>query len=330
MVSAHSSIPLTAIKGIGPVKQRRLQQALAIKTVQDLLAFDCDQIQARLAEVGPGVPGQEIQQWLQQARALLAAEPTGDALEDLETEDLETTVTEPTDSEQEPGTDPIEVMPINAAMAEAPRPSKRDAAAPRMNRRGTFQISVLEGVDDDRMTIEHIESGDCYGVNPVSPVALYEWIWDHLHREAPAAEAAASMAPASEPTPGAETPPAAIDILEASITPVTADSTFPGTLMRNQAFTMAVRFRLMSSNGSSALKDTVVVAQFYARNRLTGEMRPLAIVQDRVTHLGVAQYLQSEPVTLTDAGIYQIQVVVTLQNVRAAAGYQELHFIQVM
>ncbi|ASC71067.1 hypothetical protein XM38_020170 [Halomicronema hongdechloris C2206] len=325
MVSVHSSTPLTAIKGIGPVKQRRLQQALAIQTVQDLLAFDCDQIQARLAEVGPGVPPQEIQQWLQQARALAETEPAGDA-----PEAPAATVTDLTDSEQETGTDPTEGMPIDAAVPEDPSQSQREASAPRMNRRGTFQISVLEGVDDDRMTIEHVESGECYGVNPVSPVALYEWIWDHLVGELPEADSSPIMSPASKPAPGAEAPPPAIDILEVSIIPVTADSTVPGTLMRDQAFTMAVRFRLMSGNGSSALKDTVAVAQFYARNRLTGEMRPLAVVQDRVTQLGVAQYLQSDPVTLTDAGIYQIQVVVTLQNVRAAAGYQELHFIQVM
>lgn len=304
MVATHSSIPLTAIKGIGPVKQKRLQQALAIETVSDLLALDIHEIQSRLAEVGPVEPIQEIRHWLKQAQKLMATEQVeGATIADVVTNQVN-------------GKNDGEITSL--------------AAASLMNgNRGTFQISLTGESQDAQMRVAHVESGDCWMASPTSSEALYEWLWAHLQKTDSESGRSITKAEKLEPKSSAIAKTPVIDILEVNATPVVPDNVLPGFLTKDQAFTIAVRFRIIATNGAAALEGTVVVAQFYARNRLTGDVLALGVVQDRIERLGVTQSLQSAPVMLTTAGIYQIQVLVTLQDVRAAAGYQELQFIQI-
>ncbi|NJL45920.1 MAG: hypothetical protein HC922_09855 [Leptolyngbyaceae cyanobacterium SM2_3_12] len=67
----QSGTALTAMKGIGPARASRIQQALGIEFAEDLLRFSPEDIHQKLAANGPQVPRVEIQQWLIQALRLV-------------------------------------------------------------------------------------------------------------------------------------------------------------------------------------------------------------------------------------------------------------------
>ncbi|HEY9877321.1 MAG TPA: helix-hairpin-helix domain-containing protein, partial [Leptolyngbyaceae cyanobacterium] len=79
-----SKTALTTIKGIGPAKALRLQHALQIESVEELLQFSLEEIHDRLAVEGPAIPLREIRQWLAQAQALVVT------ITESETEQAET------------------------------------------------------------------------------------------------------------------------------------------------------------------------------------------------------------------------------------------------
>ncbi len=65
---------LTAIKGIGPVWQRRLQESLGVRTFRDLAALSCDEILSRLEASGQIAPSKaDCEAWINQAQELAAA-----------------------------------------------------------------------------------------------------------------------------------------------------------------------------------------------------------------------------------------------------------------
>lgn len=321
MATVRSSIPLTAIKGIGPVTQRRLQQALSVETAQDLLGFNVDRIQTHLAEVGPKVPKRDIQQWLQRASNLIAAEQS------IQTESGSAVANQATlGSPEEDFDEEINEMILPSSPPALPTLlSEEDSSA--------FQVSICDRADAAQVAIEHINSGECYELDPSIAADLYQWMTDRLEDLTLPLDQVRSPAdePSSEPLPASDKiANPVIEIVDVSVAPLATDDTWAGFLSTEQAFALSVSFRAIPTQQSPIPRDTIAVAQFHARNRLTGEVLALGIVQDRLQHDGNTQRLQSAPVMLENAGIYQIQALVTLQDVRAAAGYQELQFIQIM
>jgi hypothetical protein len=73
-VNEKPSDDLTAIKGIGPVWQRRLRESLGVRTFRDLAALSCDEILSRLEASGQIAPSKaDCEAWINQAQELAAA-----------------------------------------------------------------------------------------------------------------------------------------------------------------------------------------------------------------------------------------------------------------
>ena len=75
---------LTAIKGIGPIRQRWLRESLHVRTYLDLTSFPANEIEARLKADGQQVPPRSaIEKWLVEAQELAveAGQPSTPELE---------------------------------------------------------------------------------------------------------------------------------------------------------------------------------------------------------------------------------------------------------
>ena len=69
---------LTAISGIGPVRQQWLREELEVDTYQDLAAFTVDELEAQMREAGKSVSRSDIEHWLHEAQRLSGSEATAE------------------------------------------------------------------------------------------------------------------------------------------------------------------------------------------------------------------------------------------------------------
>jgi hypothetical protein len=304
--SPPTPLELTSLKGIGPVRQTRLQQALGITSLDELIQFDTDTLYDRLMAVGMSVSQREIHQWLQQAHTLVEA---------------------------------VDQEPVAASPTTAPAPT---ANFSEINLR-LSRVRTAEGIE--ALCLEQ-ESGDSQFISPPGDAtALYDWLW---RQTTPAAIAEQETGATNSRSPQLPQPKSAptttdtmlrVDITAMDITPLQGPNSRPldilpptstAGLTKENSFTVTAHFRVISPDAASAeLENLVAVAQFYGRNRLTGNLLPLGVAQSRVQHPGLSQTLESPPIHLTEPGLYQLQTVISLQDIRAASGYRELQFLRV-
>lgn len=312
--SPPTPLELTSLKGIGPVRQTRLQQALGITSLDELIQFDADTLYDRLMAAGMSVSQREIRQWLQQAQALVEA-----AAE----ESIEKPIEEP--------------VVLSPTATPAPTANFCETSL-RLSR-----VRTAEGIE--ALCLEQ-ESGDSQFISPPGDAtALYDWLWQQTppvaiaDQKNGAADSLQSPQPKPKPVPTATDTLLRVDITAMDITPLQGPNSRPldilpptsaSGLTKENSFTVTTHFRVISPDtAASNLANLVAVAQFYGRNRLTGDLIPLGVSQGRIQQPGLSQILESPPIRLTEPGLYQLQTVVSLQDIRAASGYRELQFLRV-
>ena len=290
--------PLTDLRGIGPAKANRIQQALQIDFAEGLVGLDSEDIFHRLAETGPQIPRREIQQWLIQALRLVKAHEAETPAVLAETP--ESGGSEPSDREA------LDSGP-NAHAEEIPS--------------GAFEIIRVGPC----LKIQHMAAGfPSAELTTADPQTLYEWIETQLP---PSLTGSAAPAPESLPQ-------WRIEITKVEISPLEQNRAIPASqsqdyLAQGVPFVVGVDFQVTGEAGQLQASPTRAMAQFSMRNRLTGEVVSLGTAQGHIHRMDVA-HLQSPPATLNSPGIYQLQAVITLQDQEAVAGYRELQLVKVL
>lgn len=345
--SAHATA-LTALKGIGPAKQQRLRQALDIHTIEELLNYRAEEIEARLAATGAAISQHEIRQWLSQAQSLTPSPGTPKS---------EAAMPEAVNSNSETP----EFSHDSESLLDNGGLTANGASVISANGTFAIRLNASDSEATPRLHVEHVETGQTNIVSQENAADLYAWVAAQISSpsEQPqtpspafksviaqggsAADSAVEGDAVVEDTAVLEKTPAGsniphIDIMDLGMVVLdsnglTVQSTgnqLPQYLPKDCPFSMTVRFRIIRHGEAPQLIDLVAVAQFFVRNRVTGAQMTLGAAQAKVAEFGSEQHLQSPPTRLSEAGLYQLQAMVTLQNVRAAASYREMQLVQVI
>jgi hypothetical protein len=156
----------------------------------------------------------------------------------------------------------------------------------------------------------------------------------------PAPEAALPKAPIVIAEPAAA-PSVAVEIAQVQAfqppdveTPTAAgeaNQPFSGFVRSGEPFRLEASFELAGPAVAEVAKKQVTYrAQFYARNRSTGERLHLGDTKPDTLIEGKSSYTATLPKAALQPGLYRLRVLATLQGVRTAPGYLEVPLLQVV
>ena len=333
---------LTAIKGIGPARQRWLKESLDVHTFEDLAASSVDEIESRLKLDNQITSRKSIEMWIAQAQERAAAtkhaeQPTGAA----ETKEAEEQVKDSAEG-NETSSQPVKSAEGNDG-GKAQSPTRRDGWKPFASFVVEFQERTVEDqAIEYRTTAHHMESDTGTNWPGIEREQHCNWmleqLGDRISREPVKVEHPPQERPA-QPVPVARLP-MRVEIAQIrAFQPPQADNPvgtgkpdqpFEGHIKGNEPFALEMLFHLI---GEAAAELTEEQADFRAR----------AYVQDQSTgagiHLGDAEpgkLVEGELVysaTLTELtlppGTYRLFALVTLQAVSVRPDFVTVPAFQV-
>jgi hypothetical protein len=304
---------LTTIKGIGPARQQWLRESLGVRTFQDLTALSADEIESQLKAEGQVASRREIDGWLAQARELAATAQSSSQ----RVAELAGTVGGAANSPPEEGG----WRPFASFVVE-------------------FQASQVEGrTAEQRTTVHYMEVDRSKTWPGIEGKQLCQWILGQLGEEA-------QREPEPEEAPPVEARRAAASSLTVEINQIQAfqppqaempigigraGHPFSGFVRSDEPFTLEVSFALAGPDAAEVTKEQVTYrAQFYARNRPTGERTHLGDTKAAALVAGkVSSYTATLPKASLEPGAYRLWALVTLQSRPPCIGHLEMPLLQV-
>jgi hypothetical protein len=302
---------LTAIKGIGPVRQRWLRESLGVRTFRDLAALSADDIESRLKAEGQIASWSEIDGWIAEAEELAVAANTS----------------------------PQQVVePPADAVRRANSPAGEGEWKPFASFVVEFQARAAEGRARERRTTVHYMEGDRGETWPgIEGQSLCRWMLDQMgetvdwDREEEAPGEARPVAP----------PPVTVDITQIqafqpphAASPVgigRSDRPFSGFVRSGEPLAFQVSFALAGPTAAVAAKEQVAYrARFYAGDLSTGERmhlgdtEPDALVEGNVSYTAMVAHVTFQP------GLYRLLVLTTVETTPPSVGYLEVPMLQVV
>jgi hypothetical protein len=319
--SARTGDDLTAIKGIGPARQRWLKESLNVHSYRDLAALPADEMESQLKADGQVISRGEIDSWVAQARELaLAADPPAKGVELADTK-VGRKVGSPARER--------EWQPFASFVVE-------------------FQAREPKGRAVERRTMVHHMEADRSETWPgIEGKRLCRWILGQLTKEtrqendvgAPIGESPAVGSPVGAQP--AETLPVTVRItqLRAFQPPQTdmpsaigeVGRPFQGIVRGDEPFALAACLALAGPAAYEITKKQATYrAQFYACNLPTGERTHLGDTKPETLIEGKLSYTAVLKDVSLPRGMYRLRVATTLQDVRTAPGYLEVPLLQVV
>jgi hypothetical protein len=290
---------LTAIKGIGPARQRWFRESLNICTFRDLAALSADEIESRLKAEGQIASRGEIDGWIAQAQELAAAVNLSSqrAVEAAEGE----------------------WQPFASFVVE-------------------FQARRIKGLAEERRTmVHHMEADKGETWSGIEGERLCHWMLDQvgarvqqvIEEKLPAEVRPAFACPvtveiaqvrAFQP-PQTETP---IGVGEAG-------RPFRGFVRGGEPFALEASFGLAGPAAAEIAKKQITYhAQFHARSLPTGERIHLGDIKPNTLVEGKLSYTAVLPEATLRPGLYRLRVLATLQGMPPILGYLEVPLLQVV
>ena len=302
---------LTKIKGIGPVKQRWLKETLKISTIRDLATCSVAQIESRLKDQGQTFSRSEIKSWIKQAQKLIEAEPS--AQEILELPQL---------------TSNHKSWQLAEKITKAEDSNQWSSFA---SFKIEFQSRKLNKKVESRTIIHYLEANQNRVWYDVKPEEIEQWMREQMQSEITSSENQDNL----------------------SITPLTIEITqilafqppqtekamivdqnnrlFPSTINSGQPFMLVVAFKIMGLNEANFNQEKLTYqAQFYGRNRTTGEIIHLGDTMPESLEEGLVFYTTRLPEISLESGIYRLQGLVKVQGTIATPGCFEIPLLQVV
>lgn len=312
---------LTAIKGIGPARQRWLKESLNVHSYRDLAAVPVEEMESQLKAEGQVVSRGEIDSWVAQAQELaLAADPPARGVELADTE----------------------------VGRKAGSPARERGWQPFASFVVEFQAREPKGrAEERRTTVHHMEADRSEAWPGIEGERLCQWMLGQLTKETQReteVEAPIEEPPAVELSIGAqvaETLPVTARITQlCAFQPPQTDTPsaigevgrpFQGIIRGDEPFALAACLALAGPAAYEITKKQATYrAQFYACNLPTGERthlgdtKPETLVEGKLSYTAVLQDVSLPP------GMYRLRVAMTLQDVRTAPGYLEVQLLQVV
>jgi hypothetical protein len=315
----HEPDALTAIKGIGEVKQRWLQDA-GIQSLQDLAARSVDELERALAATGRHVPRGELESWIEQAQALTKISPSPVAVEAVVERETQAV----------------------SASEQAIQPSPNNgwkAVARFMVEFQTLAAPGGEGFEPYRTAANHVmRDGDQILKRQIWPglqsEQLCQWMLEQLGEKSPAAtptdtDASVVNAPVQVEITALQIiqPPDRGSPLELSRPNQPAQA----LIHRGMPLALVALFVLAGKGAANApYQDTHYRAQFYLRDQITGTHLHLGDAAPAPLVAGRSMYQARIEVASLQAGLYRLWVVVLLSSKPPAVASLEVPLLHVI
>lgn len=315
---------LTAIKGIGQMRQKWLIKVFDVRTFSDLAALSVDQIETALkAEKQPMVARSELHEWLVQARERAAA---SDLASQKMVEPAAAEVEEVPDIPTTPEWKPFASFEIEYRQRT------------REGRTAEYQTGVRH-VDDDK-------SETWPGLEAEEP---WRWMLDQVDREAlPEPEPPThnnerekehTEALSAETRPAAG-PDIAIRVTDVQVRqPIGAGEPIgigqPGQSFRSaissaEPFELGVSYDVIGAAASGEIGGKATfMAKFHVRNLHTGESPELGHAIPSVLIEGTSSYRATLASVELPQGIYRVRLLVSLESTPLSS-YSETRMLRVL
>ncbi len=300
-----NSEDLTRIRGIGPVKQQWLREALNVRSFQDLANLSADELEARLRAEGQITSRSEIEAWIAQAQEL-TREPSQPP----------TPTPEPPTAAATPPPQPAEPSPI---------PAREEAGWQTFASFSVeFRAKQTEGQTERRTTAYHRQADLSQTWPGIETDQLLHWLLAQLNEP--------------EPPPEPVAPPLSLEITQIRLfqppqapNPVSlgeANRHFSGSLKAQEPFSLEISFQLLG--GTASPRGASYTIECYGRNRTTGATVQLGDPWSAALVPGQQTYTVQLPSAVLLPGTYRLQVIATLPNTSATPGYFEIPLLQVV
>ncbi|MDX2216650.1 MAG: hypothetical protein SFY66_25525 [Oculatellaceae cyanobacterium bins.114] len=202
----------------------------------------------------------------------------------------------------------------------------------------TVQHRLIEGQRAYQTVVQHLDSGETETWSELKTSQLQNWIETRL-----TPLDADSTPPSTPPAPEwlFETQTLRVKVNQLQITQpsqtasvMVIDQThqaFLNSIQSGHPFALGVAFEIVGLESVHPTTPFTYVAQVYARHRHTGLTLPLSSVE--VTELaGQGPYYQASfpQVMFEEPGLYRLQILVSLRQVKAPSGFFEIPLLQVI
>ncbi len=153
---------LTMIKGIGPIRQQWLREALNVRTFHDLAALTLDEIEQKFRATGKIIVRGKIDQWIREAKQ--RAMPIQQAIQ------------------QDPG---LPKQPRVSTVQAVNTTPNDQTGADRWKPYASFVVeyqtrSLAGGRQTQRTKVHHIERDTCATWPDIEAAQLCQWMWEQL------------------------------------------------------------------------------------------------------------------------------------------------------
>jgi len=306
---------LTVIKGIGPTRQQWLREALHVYTLQDLAALTPDAIETQLKAEGRTAARSEIEAWIAQAQKL-------------------TTVATP----------PPALPAASTVVATTPKATASADKVSDWRAFAQFGVEFLERSVPDAGTpareyqtaVRYIETGRSATWPGLESQRLCAWMLEQIGEQVPQGVA---EAPAVAPAPLLKTP------IKVSLTQVRvfqppeaatptaigqAAQPMQGVIKSVEPFALEVAFELAEPVAGDIAAQIPYHAQYHVRHQITGASLHLGNTESSTLVVGQTAYITRLPSTTLLAGLYRVQVLVSLQSRPPSLAYFEIPLLQVV
>jgi hypothetical protein len=196
-----------------------------------------------------------------------------------------------------------------------------------------FQSRQIEGqLEEQRITVHCLESDEVQDWSNLESDCLQQWILDRISAGIPASSEAET--PVLAPLVSVEIeqiravqPPHSQRLMVAQ----KGNRVFPHAISSYQPLALEVAFSLSGLNAANLTKKQVAYcAQFYIRDRMTGETTHLGDAAPGTLIEGQLSYTARLDETILKPGVYRLQVSVELQDVPSIPGNFKVPLLQVM
>jgi hypothetical protein len=320
---------LSAIKGIGEATERSLNEALGVRTYDDLADCSVDAIEAALKSSGRNTSRNQIEEWLVQAREL-AGVPARSARHEKRS-GHEQRASEPEPVLGEASWEPLATFVVEfQSRTDANGIEERRTAC---QQHETAKEETWPGIDCERTCEWMLAQIEERREPMLDQTAVIE-------RPGPASSASAAAEESSVDVVATGSPPVTVEVTQVrafqpldSETPravATAGENFSGVVARDEPVSFEVAFRIAGPSASEiAGSYSGFTAEVFAINRRNANRERISAPEPGSITVNDSSYTMVLPESTLPSGMYRLECIAILEGAHPAKGYLEVPFLRV-
>lgn len=297
---------LTNIRGIGAVRQELLV-SIGINTIADLAAASVEEIESGLQAAGNIINRNEISDWIVQAQELLSSSSQAEVAASDNSE--ESNVNQESNSSEEGNAEEWNSLASFVVEFQSKTVAEKTEQRTIVRQQNTDRVTIWSGIETEQ---------------------LPQWLEQQLS-EVISPEAVPELPEASTPLLIEFEQLRLLQPPQTTMPLVSNLEMFPGSLNSNKPFVLEVSWKL-----SGAIPPEITPSQLryriqaYARERTTGRVTTIGETLPTALAENQSSYNSVLPETSLTAGIYRLQLLITLQGKLAPPAFLEVPLLQVV